>query len=50
MLFMVGWLVICLLGVIDVLGFSVANAAHVGGLLSGAVIGALFALAHRSEA
>jgi hypothetical protein len=35
MLFMVGWLVICMLGVFDVLGFSVANAAHLGGLLSG---------------
>lgn len=47
MLFMVGWLVICLVGVFDVLGFSVANGAHVGGLVSGATIGALFALAHR---
>jgi GlpG protein len=36
MLFMVGWLVICLLGVFDVLGFSVANGAHVGGLVTGA--------------
>lgn len=50
MLFMVGWLLVCLLGVIDVLGFSVANAAHVGGLLSGAVIGGLFALTYRSKA
>ncbi len=47
MLFMVGWLVICLLGVVDVLGFSVANAAHVGGLGSGALIGLVFALAYR---
>jgi hypothetical protein len=29
---MVGWLLVCVTGVIDVLGFSVANAAHVGGL------------------
>ncbi|MFT7287913.1 MAG: GlpG protein [Halieaceae bacterium] len=49
MLFMVGWLVICMLGVIDVLGFSVANAAHLGGLLSGAVIGGVFALGYRAR-
>ncbi|TXS92787.1 rhomboid family intramembrane serine protease [Parahaliea maris] len=43
MLFMVGWLVICVVGVVEVLGFgAIANAAHVGGLLSGAVLGALF--------
>lgn len=47
MLFMVGWLLICLAGVFDVLGFSVANGAHVGGLLSGAAIGVVFALAYR---
>lgn len=47
MLFMLGWLIICVLGVVDVLGFSVANAAHVGGLLSGALVGAVFALAYR---
>ncbi|EED33201.1 rhomboid family protein [gamma proteobacterium NOR5-3] len=49
MLFMVGWLVVCLLGVVDVLGFSVANAAHVGGLLSGAAIGLVFALVYRNR-
>ncbi|GAB3271032.1 rhomboid family intramembrane serine protease [Parahaliea aestuarii] len=43
MLLMVGWLVVCILGVVEVLGFgAIANAAHVGGLLSGAVLGALF--------
>ncbi len=47
MLFMVGWLLICLVGVFDVLGFSVANGAHVGGLLTGAVLGAVFAFAYR---
>lgn len=47
MLFMLGWLVVCLLGVVDRLGFSVANAAHLGGLLCGAFIGAVFALAYR---
>jgi len=49
LLFMVGWLLVCLFGLVDVLGFSVANAAHVGGLLSGAGLGALFALAHRGS-
>lgn len=49
MLFMVGWLIVCLVGVVDVLGFSVANAAHVGGLLSGAAIGGVFALAYRGR-
>lgn len=47
MLFMLGWLVVCLLGVLDRLGFPVANAAHVGGLLCGAFIGAVFALVYR---
>lgn len=43
MLFMVGWLLICVLGVVEVLGFgAIANAAHIGGLLSGAVLGAAF--------
>lgn len=42
MLLMIGWLLICLFGVIEVLGFgAVANAAHVGGLLSGGVLGAI---------
>ncbi|WP_414981469.1 rhomboid family intramembrane serine protease [Congregibacter sp.] len=49
MLFMVGWLLVCLLGLVDVLGFSVANAAHVGGLLSGAAIGLVFALVYRNR-
>jgi GlpG protein len=49
MLFMVGWLVICLLGVFDVLGFSVANGAHVGGLVTGSVLGAVFAVGLRGR-
>lgn len=49
MLFMVGWLMVCLVGLVDVLGFSVANAAHVGGLLSGAAIGGAFALLYRNR-
>lgn len=47
MLFMLVWLVLGLLGVIDLFGLSVANAAHLGGLLCGAFIGAVFALAYR---
>ncbi|HSX70500.1 MAG TPA: rhomboid family intramembrane serine protease, partial [Pseudomonas sp.] len=34
------WLVVCLSGVIDTLGFgSIANAAHVGGLVAGCAAG-----------
>lgn len=45
MLLMVGWLVVCLLGIVEVLGFgAIANAAHVGGLVAGAVLGLLAAL------
>ncbi len=37
--FMVGWLILGLTGLIDVLGFgSIANHAHVGGLLAGVMI------------
>mgnify|MGYP001030040235 CR=1 FL=1 len=50
MLLMVGWLVICMLGVIEALGgVAVANAAHLGGLLSGAALGAIFGLKARLE-
>ncbi|MDZ7781979.1 MAG: rhomboid family intramembrane serine protease [Halioglobus sp.] len=49
MLFMVGWLVACMVGVVEALGFgAIANAAHLGGLLSGAVLGALFGALSRS--
>jgi GlpG protein len=45
MLFMVGWLVLCLIGVVEVLGFgAIANAAHLGGLVCGALLGAVFGL------
>ena len=48
MLLMVGWLVLCVLGVVEVLGFgAIANAAHVGGLFSGGALGAVFGLAAR---
>ena len=44
MLFMIGWLVVCMSGLVEVLGFgAIANAAHLGGLLSGGVVGAVFA-------
>ncbi len=43
MLFMVGWLVLCMVGVVEVLGFgAIANAAHIGGLLCGSVLGCIF--------
>ena len=48
MLFMVGWLVVCMVGLVQVLGFgAIANAAHLGGLLCGAVLGAAFGLLSR---
>jgi rhomboid protease GlpG len=50
MLFMVGWLVVCMVGLVQVLGFgAVANAAHLAGLVCGAVLGALFGLLSRRE-
>jgi GlpG protein len=43
MLLMVGWLVVCMVGVVEVLGFgAIANAAHLGGLLCGAALGGIF--------
>jgi GlpG protein len=51
MLFMVGWLVACLLGVVEGMGFgAIANAAHVGGLLCGAALGALLGMVSRGRA
>ena len=50
MLFMVGWLFLCLFGVVESLGFgAIANAAHLGGLLSGAVLGGAFGLLSRVQ-
>jgi len=50
MAFMLIWLLLCLFGVVEVLGFgAIANAAHVGGLLAGAGFGALAALAVRAS-
>ena len=43
MLLMVGWLLACMMGVVEVLDFgAIANAAHVGGLVCGALLGAVF--------
>jgi len=45
MLFMVGWLVVCMVGLVKVLGFgAIANAAHLGGLVCGVVLGGIFGL------
>lgn len=42
--FMVGWLVLCMTGVLEVaLGIGVANAAHISGLVAGLFIGLVFA-------
>ena len=47
-LFMVGWLVLCVMGVVESMGFgAVANAAHVGGLICGLLLGAGFGLVSR---
>ena len=44
MIFMIGWLLACMSGLVEVLGFgAVANAAHLGGLLCGGVVGGVFA-------
>ena len=49
MLFMVGWLLVCMVGLVEVMGFgAIANAAHLAGLLSGALLGAAFGLLSRS--
>lgn len=51
MIMMLVWLVVCILGAVEGLGFgAVANAAHVGGLLAGAALGAVFGLASRYNA
>jgi len=44
-LLMLGWLVVCMVGLVEALGFGrIANAAHLAGLLSGIGLGALFGL------
>jgi GlpG protein len=49
MLVMTGWLVLCMAGMVEVLGFgAIANAAHVGGLLCGAILGAVLGALSRT--
>jgi len=46
---MLGWLFLCLFGVVEMLGFgAIANAAHVGGLIAGAGFGAALGLLSRA--
>ena len=52
---MIGWLLLCMSGLIEVLGFgAIANGAHVGGLVLGVVAGLIYGLwqrvKHRGEA
>jgi len=45
---MLGWLLVCMVGLVEALGFGrIANAAHLAGLLSGIALGALFGLVAR---
>lgn len=49
MVLMVGWLVACMVGMVEVLGFgAIANAAHIGGLLCGLVLGVAFGAISRT--
>ena len=48
MVMMVGWLIFCMVGVVEILGFgAIANAAHLGGLIAGSVLGAAFGFLSR---
>jgi GlpG protein len=48
--FMVGWLLLCMTGVMGILGAgAVANAAHVGGLLCGGLLGLVLGLMSRLQ-
>lgn len=47
---MVAWLLVCMSGLIEVLGFgAIANGAHLGGLLVGCCLGLLFGLFGKSS-
>ncbi|MAT52264.1 MAG: rhomboid family intramembrane serine protease [Porticoccaceae bacterium] len=49
--FMLAWLVICLTGLVDlIMRGSIANAAHVSGLVIGMVLGAVFGIAGARQA
>lgn len=48
MAFMLGWLAICVFGLVEVLGFgAIANAAHIGGLAAGLLLALPLALLQR---
>jgi len=50
MLVMTGWLVLCMAGIVEVLGFgAIANAAHLGGLLCGVTLGVLLGALSRTS-
>ncbi len=50
MLFMVGWLLLGVFGVIEAVGLgAIANAAHIAGLVSGGVLGAAFGALSRIQ-
>lgn len=43
--FMLGWLVLCMTGILEItVGIAVANAAHLSGLVAGLLIGLIFEL------
>ena len=49
-IFMLGWLLVCMSGLIEAAGFgAIANAAHLGGLIAGVVLGVLFASLSRAQ-
>ena len=48
--FMIGWLLLCLSGIISAFGLGdIANAVHVSGLINGVLLGAIFGWFYRSH-
>ncbi|WP_164880852.1 rhomboid family intramembrane serine protease [Aestuariirhabdus litorea] len=48
--FMVGWLLLCFTGFVEMVGFgAIANAAHTAGLVSGCGLGAVLGYLHRQR-
>ncbi len=48
--FMVGWLLVCFTGILEVVGFgAIANAAHTAGLVSGCVLGGIYGYSRRQQ-